>query len=98
VARRGVAFSAARKPARVGTLVRWFVSEKADIVITVRRPGANRPVVGTIVQPAKLGWGTLRLDGRLDARRLPRGRYVLEVLARDVSQNLSKPWRFDVSA
>lgn len=88
--RRGVAFSAAARPPRFA-LLRWFVSERSDIVMTVRRAGRRQPVVGTIVQPAALGWGALKLSGELDGRPLARGRYVLRIVARDVTQNLSRP-------
>ena len=94
--RRGVAFTAAAK-APAGALLRWFLSERADVVLTLRRPGRDRPVLGTIVQPADLGWGAIRLSGELNAALLPPGRYVLRVMARDVTQNLSRPRDFVIT-
>lgn len=89
--RRGVAFSAARRAPAGSTLV-YVVSEDADLVIQVLRPG-RAGSLGTIVRPAARGTHRTKISGRVDGRPLPPGRYVMTVIARDVAQNLSRPRR-----
>lgn len=89
VARRGAAFTAAGTPA--GTTLIFVVSEKADLVAQVSRPGGRS--IGTMVRPVRRGTNRLALSGRVDGRVLAPGRYVLKIIARDVSQNLSRARR-----
>lgn len=89
VARRGQAFTAAGAPA--GTRLIFVVSEDADLVAQVSRPKGRS--VGTIVRAANRGTNRVTLSGRVDGRPLAPGRYVLKVIARDVSQNLSRSRR-----
>jgi len=89
VARRGAAFTAAGAPA--GTTLIFVVSEDADLVAQVSRPGGRS--IGTMVRQVRRGTSRIALSGRVDGRVLAPGRYVLRVIARDVSQNLSRPRR-----
>lgn len=96
VAPRGQAFSAAASGPPVGTTLVFVVSEDADLVAQVFRPGHPRSV-GTFVIPAIRGTHRVPLSGRVDGRPLRPGRYVLVVMARDVAQNLSEPRRLPFS-
>lgn len=89
VAQRGLAFTAARS--RAGTRLIFVVSEDADLVVEVSRPQGMS--IGTIVRAASRGTNRVALNGRVDGRPLAPGRYVMKVIARDVSQNLSRPRR-----
>lgn len=87
VARTGLAFSAARPPR--GTTLVAVLSEDGDVVLTVTRPGSGR-VLGTLVRSVVRGSSRIRLSGRLEGQPLPAGRFLLHVMGRDRSQNLSE--------
>jgi hypothetical protein len=87
----GLAFSAARRP-RTGTTLVFVMSEDGDFVGLVSRAGKKRSL-GAVVRHVGRGTSRIRLSGRLNGKALEPGRYVLTVLGRDVSQNLSRPRR-----
>lgn len=87
-----VRLTAARFRAATGTTLIFVVSEDSDLVAQVWRPGQRRSVA-TLVRPAGRGTNRIRIRGPIDGRTIAPGRYVLTVIARDVSQNLSRPRR-----
>lgn len=91
VTRAGGAFSA--QAGTRGTTLHFRISEASDLVLTVARPGSNRPIIGTMVRPFGVGAHRLKISGELNRRFLAPGRYVLTVIARDVAQNLSRARR-----
>lgn len=87
-----VRLTANRFRAATGTTLIFVVSEDSDLVAQVSRPGRRRSVT-TLVRPASRGTNRITIRGPIDGRTLAPGRYVLTVIARDVSQNLSRPRR-----
>ena len=92
-----VQLHARRFTARAGTLLEFTLYEPADLVVVVSRRGRRGATVGTLVRQVPFGRVRVRVRGALDGRRLRPGRYVLSVLARDRSQNLSRARRFAVT-
>jgi hypothetical protein len=83
----GVAL-AASTPA--GTTLRFTLSESADLVVLIRRPGADTPVVGALVRAYAPGSHGMKISGRVDDRVLRPGPYTMTVIGRDEAQNLSR--------
>ena len=94
VTRAGTAFSA--QAGTRGTTLHFTITEASDLVLTVARPGAHRPIIGTIVRPFGVGAHRMTISGELDHHFLAPGRYVLTAIARDVAQNRSRERRLPI--
>ena len=81
--------------AKVGTRIRWRLSEAARVTITFQRKrGARFRRAGTLRRAAHSGLNTLRFQGRLSRRkRLKLGTYRVVIGATDAFGNRSKPRR-----
>lgn len=81
------------------TKVRFKLSEAATVSLTVQRRVKRRGTVrwvnvrGTLRHQGKAGSNERRFDGRLQGRRLKRGRYRLVAVARDAAGNKSQAKR-----
>lgn len=98
VARKPTALSAKKAPQ--GTVVRWSLSKRSLVEITierlVRRRGRLRATrVGTLRRVGPLGSYRLAFSGRIGKRALKPGRYRLRAIASDGYGNVSKPRRAD---
>ena len=68
--------------------LRFTLSESATVTVTIRRRGAKRPLK-TFTVRAAAGKRSMKLA----SKRLRKGRYVIEIRARDPAGNRSKPLR-----
>ncbi len=92
-ARRGLAFSASGG-APAGATLSFSLSEPADLVLLISPARPRGGALGAIVERFASGRHRMRISGMLERRPLRPGRYVLTTVARDLSQNLSRPQRF----
>ena len=76
--------------AKVGTTVRYRLSEPATVTFRVRRKGARKPLKGSFAHKGKAGANTLRFTGRLRRKKLKRGSYVLSATSKDAAGNAAK--------
>jgi hypothetical protein len=88
----------AAKKARQGTVVRWSLSKRALVEITVerlvRKRGRLRAVrVGTLRRVGPRGRYRLAFSGRIGKKALKPGRYRLRAIATDGYRNVSKEKR-----
>lgn len=86
------------KKARQGTVVRWSLSKRALVQITVerlvRKRGRLRAVrIGTLRRVGPLGSYRLAFSGRIGKKALKPGRYRLRAIATDGYRNASKERR-----
>ncbi|MDP8967994.1 MAG: hypothetical protein M3N04_05285 [Actinomycetota bacterium] len=81
------------------TKLRFKLSEAATVSLTLQRRVKRRGTVrwvnmrGTLRHQGKAGSNERRFDGRLQGRRLKRGRYRLVAVARDAAGNRSQAKR-----
>lgn len=76
--------------AKVGTTIRYRLSEASTVTFRVRRKGARRPLKGSFTHRGKAGANRLRFTGRLRGRKLRRGAYVLAATSKDAAGNVAK--------
>ena len=76
--------------AKVGTTIRYRLTEAARVTFRVRRRGAKRPLKGSFAHNGKAGANRLRFTGRLRRRKLRRGAYVLSATSKDAAGNVAK--------
>lgn len=76
--------------AKVGTTIRYRLSEAATVTFRVRRKGARRALKGSFTHKGKAGANKLRFTGRLRKRKLRRGSYVLAATSKDAGGNVAK--------
>ena len=76
--------------AKVGTTIRYRLSEAATVTFRVRRKGARRALKGSFTHKGKTGANKLRFTGRLRKRKLARGSYVLAATSKDAAGNVAK--------
>ena len=76
--------------AKVGTTIRYRLTEAARVTFRVRRRGAKRPLKGSFGHNGKAGANRLRFTGRLRGRKLRRGAYVLSATSKDAAGNVAK--------
>jgi hypothetical protein len=99
------AIKAKRRPAaRTGTILRFSLSEKAALSITIsrittlgRKPGSKKPPrvvvkkVGTLARAnGRFGTNLVAFSGRIGKQRLAVGRYRLAITATDAAGNRSE--------
>ena len=97
-ASKGASFvtAAATKRVKVGTTVRFILSEKATITFRVEkrgRTGRYKALKGSSARAAKQGRNSVRFNGRWRGRPLAPGRYRLVLTARDAAANTSRAKR-----
>ncbi len=88
-------FAAARRGAsisklRVGTVLRFALSESAVVRFRVARRGARRPLKGSFSRRGRAGTNRARFSGRLRRRALRPGHYRLQLTATDAAGNRSR--------
>ncbi len=76
--------------AKVGTTIRYRLSEASTVTFRVRRKGARRALKGSFTHKGKAGANRLRFTGRLRGRKLRRGAYVLAATSKDGAGNVAK--------
>ena len=76
--------------AKVGTTVRYRLSEAATVTFRVRRKGARKPLKGSFAHKGKAGANTLRFTGRLRRKKLKLGSYVMSATSKDAAGNVAK--------
>lgn len=80
--------ASAAKALKRGTSVRYTLSESATVTLAIARSG-QRKAVGTITRRSKTGANRIAFSGRLGAKALKPGRYVLTLTAVDAAGNRS---------
>ena len=76
--------------AKVGTTVRYRLTEAATVTFRVRRKGARKPLKGSFAHKGKTGANALRFTGRLRRKKLKRGSYVMSATSKDAAGNVAK--------
>ena len=76
--------------AKVGTTIRYRLSEASTVSFRVRRKGAKKPLKGSFSHKGKAGANKVRFTGRLRRRKLKPGSYVLSATSKDAAGNVAK--------
>lgn len=76
--------------AKVGTTIRYRLSEASTVTFRVRRKGSKKPLKGSFAHKGKAGANKARFTGRLRRRKLRPGSYVLAATSKDAAGNTAK--------
>lgn len=79
---------AAAKALKRGTSVRYTLSENAAVTLTIARAGQRKPA-GKLTRRSRRGANRVAFSGRIGAKALKPGRYVLTLTAVDAAGNRS---------